>query len=184
MKIKPTILAVALALSTASAFAENHVFDVPLIGPGPQGNYTAGFEVQHLVAGAFEDTITFTPSVSGLLKGSLITTGVNRFDNINFTSGAVNGVAFAFSPVGANEWGFTNLAFGAGPLVLKLFGIAGPALAAGTAIGATYSGTLNVSAVPEPETYLMLLAGLGLFGFIASRRRKKADPGMTQSMAC
>jgi len=28
--------------------------------------------------------------------------------------------------------------------------------------------------IPEPETYAMLLAGLGLFGFIARRRKQKA----------
>jgi hypothetical protein len=31
--------------------------------------------------------------------------------------------------------------------------------------------SLNVAAVPEPETYGMILAGLGLLGFIARRRR-------------
>jgi len=38
----------------------------------------------------------------------------------------------------------------------------------------TFSSTdgLNaVAAVPEPETYAMLLAGLGLIGFTASRRK-------------
>ena len=38
-------------------------------------------------------------------------------------------------------------------------------------------GTLpNVMAVPEPETYAMMLAGLGLMGFVA-RRRKQAQEG-------
>lgn len=32
----------------------------------------------------------------------------------------------------------------------------------------------EVSAVPEPETYAMLLAGLGLLGFMASRRKETA----------
>lgn len=42
--------------------------------------------------------------------------------------------------------------------------------------GNTYTFTLTqtpVSVVPEPETYAMLLAGLGLIGFVAKRRRGK-----------
>ncbi len=35
---------------------------------------------------------------------------------------------------------------------------------------ATYSGSIQVSPVPEPETYAMLLVGLGLVGFAARRR--------------
>ncbi|MDP2070721.1 FxDxF family PEP-CTERM protein [Methylotenera sp.] len=35
----------------------------------------------------------------------------------------------------------------------------------------TYLGGVSVAAVPEPETYAMLLAGLGLIGFAARRRK-------------
>jgi hypothetical protein len=182
MKMKPLILATAMALSAFSAYAEDKVYDIALTGPSPQGAYTAGFEVQHTVAGAFTDTFTFTPDVSGFFKGSLITTGANHVDNINFISATINGVSYAFSPNGINEWGFTDIAFGTGPLILTLFGIASPDLAPGTPIAASYSGTLNVSAVPEPETYAMMLAGLGLFGFMA-RRKKKTEGGNAQLMA-
>jgi len=44
----------------------------------------------------------------------------------------------------------------------------------GTYVGGRYqlqSVNLVVSAVPEPEIYAMLLAGLGLFGFMACRRK-------------
>lgn len=34
--------------------------------------------------------------------------------------------------------------------------------------------SVTVSAVPEPETYATLLAGLGLVGFVARRREKRA----------
>ncbi|MBK9347554.1 MAG: PEP-CTERM sorting domain-containing protein [Burkholderiales bacterium] len=40
--------------------------------------------------------------------------------------------------------------------------------------GASYGGNIGVTAVPEPETYAMLLAGLGLMGAIARRRNNKA----------
>jgi hypothetical protein len=33
---------------------------------------------------------------------------------------------------------------------------------------------VDVSPIPEPETYAMLIAGLGLMGFVARRRQKKA----------
>ena len=32
---------------------------------------------------------------------------------------------------------------------------------------------IQVTAVPEPETYALMLAGLGLVGWVASRRRPK-----------
>jgi len=40
--------------------------------------------------------------------------------------------------------------------------------------GGAYSGTLNFATlpVPEPETYALMLAGLGMLGWVASRRRK------------
>ncbi len=41
-------------------------------------------------------------------------------------------------------------------------------------VGALRTEFSNVSAVPEPETYAMMLAGLGLLGFAARRRKQKA----------
>lgn len=37
-----------------------------------------------------------------------------------------------------------------------------------------YGPTLSIAAVPEPETYAMFLAGVGLIGFIAMRRSRKS----------
>jgi hypothetical protein len=36
------------------------------------------------------------------------------------------------------------------------------------------SDRLPPTSVPEPETYAMLLAGLGLMGFVARRRKQRA----------
>jgi len=38
-------------------------------------------------------------------------------------------------------------------------------------LGGSYGGALAAVAVPEAETYAMMLAGLGLVGFLVSRRR-------------
>ena len=37
--------------------------------------------------------------------------------------------------------------------------------------GGIYTGAISVTVVPEPETYAMMLAGLGALGFLARRRR-------------
>jgi len=37
----------------------------------------------------------------------------------------------------------------------------------------TASTNFTVNAIPEPETYAMMLAGLGLMGFVARRRKQK-----------
>lgn len=42
------------------------------------------------------------------------------------------------------------------------------------ATGFSQISTLTISPVPEPETYAMLLAGLGLLGFAARRRQQNA----------
>jgi len=42
-----------------------------------------------------------------------------------------------------------------------------------TGLRTDFSGTTFTAAVPEPETYIMMLAGLGLMGFNASRRNNK-----------
>lgn len=47
----------------------------------------------------------------------------------------------------------------------------------GTVVANEWNGDfqLNVSAVPEPKTYALMLAGLGLLGFIARRRQQAND---------
>jgi hypothetical protein len=43
------------------------------------------------------------------------------------------------------------------------------------ALGNSVSMNVQVGAVPEPETYALMAAGLGLMGFVARRRNKRAS---------
>lgn len=71
---------------------------------------------------------------------------------------------------GANPFGknanFTGIGAVGDPVVISLNGLGGNNVVFDAA-------TTNVTPVPEPETYAMMLAGLGLMGIFARRRKQK-----------
>jgi hypothetical protein len=74
-----------------------------------------------------------------------------------------------FTVNNANVADFLILSTGAGTLGPAYFA-ADVLVTSGDNKGAT--GAIGVTtAVPEPETYALLLAGLGMMGFMAKRRR-------------
>ncbi|WP_179958117.1 PEP-CTERM sorting domain-containing protein [Chitinimonas arctica] len=74
-----------------------------------------------------------------------------------YAGGALLG---SISFVNSNQWQFLNANFiGADKVVIS----------AGTAL----IDNFTINPVPEPETYAMLLAGLGLMGAVARRRNKR-----------
>lgn len=114
----------------------------------------------------FTDVFTF--SVLGPVKtnASLITIGAG-LNNIDFISADLNGVMLTLTPNGFIETGSigdTNLT---GPLTLTVRGKSG---AAGGTF-ASYSGTMNVAAVPEPQSCTLALTGLCAMAMRMRRRR-------------
>ncbi|PHV07392.1 hypothetical protein CSQ96_09285 [Janthinobacterium sp. BJB412] len=124
----------------------------------------------------FIDNYTFTLSESNDLSGlltSLITTpnsglAITGFDLLGNGGVVLTGKQKAADNAAEQAWSFGSGAhpLSAGDYTLRVSGYV-------NGVSGSYSGNIAVSAVPEPETVAMLLAGLGLVG-VVSRRRKVA----------
>ncbi|QPF75218.1 PEP-CTERM sorting domain-containing protein [Roseateles sp. DAIF2] len=186
-KIK-LLAAAVLALSAAAAQAVNVNNNITLDGDAESG-FSAGLSdpsgtlVNHKVSGLFTDTFTFS-FAGGALVDVWLNTSASATklatQQIVFTSATLNGVALQIT----NPYELGGTVFrGAelfevptsGTLQLIVHGYAGLQGSSGSTISASYSGGLNLipTAVPEPGTYAMLLAGLGVVGFVARRRQRK-----------
>jgi len=67
-----------------------------------------------------------------------------------------------------DTWELSTTGLSAGSYYIK---VGGDVLGTG---GGSYASELTISAVPEPTTYGMMAAGLGLLGFVARRKKAKA----------
>lgn len=114
----------------------------------------------------------FNSAYMGAAWYSNLSVAVQGFrDGVELYSTTINGLSFVDSVL--VNFGWTNID--------KVSFASVATGSAGTTVdnNSTYNrafvmDNLSVSAVPEPETYAMLLAGLGVMGAIARRRQKRA----------
>lgn len=178
MKLKSLVLAVAVIASGVGAQAGTLGVFLNQTAPGFwSAAYDSKFIVGSVLGGspmvAGTDTVTFDDFLSPLAAGQydveltfheLLNGTMSSTDPINVTSALLNGQMPAFQ--GKRTFTIATVGGISPPFVLTLMGNT-------NALGAGYQGTITVTAVPEPETYALLLAGLGLMGTIARRRNNK-----------
>jgi hypothetical protein len=159
MNIKSLFAASAIALASVSSFA---------------GSTTFANGLATIANDAFDSTASFTQTItfSGLSAGTYDILGNISGQNLTFTSVALDGVLWDINNFTSTSKAKTKFAFGtlevtsSQPiqLIVKGFNYG----------NAAYNGTISaIPPVPEPESYAMLLAGLGLMGGIARRRANK-----------
>lgn len=160
MKLKHFVAGALLAGASFGAFAGDQTIDLTGKTLGKTYSWTA-LEGDGILSGD-TDVITFSGLAAGYYK---ISVTVSAQDLELYTSTNLNGVA---GTVTNGEFVFYASKYtGVAPFTLTLNGAAGD--------DANYSGTYKITAaVPEPETYGMLLGGLALIGAVARRKAKKA----------
>jgi hypothetical protein len=157
LKMKLKLLAAA-SLVALSATAAQAATLVDTFG-GAHDSFEVAAEAG--IAAPFFETYAFTLGSTSNVQltfasiNVLGAVGLYKADSTPVDSFAVGGTQFS----GADSW---TLAAGS-----YFYGVSGT----GTAVG-SYTLTSTVVAVPEPETYALLAAGLGIVGFVASRRRR------------
>jgi hypothetical protein len=137
-------------------------------------------------AGTFSDTFSATTStaynnVLGTLYASGLTSNFSDltltfFDANNTLVGTANSVNLG-KKSGATSFKATfsdsNVAWNLDAGKTYKFVVSGTSKVAGSSLALNGLYFSNISAVPEPESYAMLLAGLGLMGAIAKRSKAK-----------
>lgn len=124
----------------------------------------------------FTNDYTFNASATSSLTGALISIrglstdlSITGFSLIPTIGAAITGLSFSSGYV--DSWLITAPDMVPGNYTLEVTGkVLGN--------GGSYGGNINVSAVPEPETWGMMVGGLGLMA-IAMRRREKRAPVIT-----
>ena len=168
MKLHSIAIGVVLGAGAVAAQAAAHSFVMPLAPQTPYGAFAT------VSSPSFIDTWSFTtPANTGTVSASVISVDITSYWNIDsididlFMGTVGNGTLVASGVPGESSKLENIIALASTDYYYQV---------TGNVVGASngsYAFSAVAAPVPEPETYAMMLAGLGAVGFIAFRRRRQ-----------
>lgn len=186
LTFKQTLLAVSLA----GAFGVAQAQDTVALKPAGDLNYDLGadptsdfaYTVTHQPS-SFNDVFTFSLTNISDTITSAVTLEQPSFGG-GFDYSIANGTFALYSDadgdgldgtlITSTTLGTTNATFTATNLAAGSYYLAFSGDAVGSK-GGIYNFTTNTAPIPEPETYALMLAGLGLLGFVGKRRMRRSS---------
>jgi hypothetical protein len=182
---RPAKIAAALALLFSAGIAgaaatHDRTIDLGLLGTAHIGNSFAVGTAGVMQGDGFVDTYRFTTDHGGSFAQAAIVSfsfgNLLGLDNLTLRFSDTQGTLLASTAFSAANLGDPSFA----SLTLN-----SPPLAAGDEYRFIVSGTINAQSgsyggvlavpIPEPQTYLLMLAGLGLVGCAAWRRHSRVS---------
>ncbi len=132
---------------------------------------TGVFGNDRVDAPTFDDIIDLGSLAAGAyqISGTISSTyqdGAQALQDIDFTSVTLNGTPLTIGSSGQYEFRYVGNILSQGNNLFSIKGNAGT--------NASYAGTIDVAAIPEPSSWMTMLIGFGAIAFVMRGRRARS----------